>query len=283
MAEPICYVNGAFIPLSQAVLPLGDLGLVRGYGVFDYGCTYSGVPFRLHDHVLRLEHSARAIRLDFPWQTNEVEALVHETLARNTWADHAGYKLILTGGATSDGFTPAHKPSLAVTIAPIKPYPTELLEAGAKLVSFETVREFPTVKTLNYINAIVAMDEAHKQGAVEALYRTPNGGVTECTRSNFFLFKDGQLITARENVLAGVTRQVVLELAEDLCPIVYRDIRYAELVTADEAFITSTTKEIMPIRQVDDIVIGSGAPGPHTRRLMELFRSYARLAAPQRA
>lgn len=283
MAESICYLNGEFVPLSQASLPLGDLGLVRGYGVFDYGCTYAGVPFRLRDHALRFEHSARAIRLDFPWRIEEVEALVHETLSRNPWADHAGYKLILTGGATPDGFTPAHKPSLAIIISPIKPYPAELVEAGSKLVSCEAVREFPTVKTLNYINAIIAMDRAREQGAVEALYRTPDGCVTECTRSNFFIFKDGQLITAHENVLAGVTRQVVLELAEDLGPIVYRNIRYAELVTAGEAFITSTTKEVMPVRQVDDIVIGAGVPGPYTRRLMELFRSYTRLAVAQSA
>lgn len=145
------------------------------------------------------------------------------------------------------------------------------------------VRERPTVKSLNYIGAIMAVEQAKKEGAVEAIYRTPDGYLTEGTRANFFIIKGNQLITPNVDVLAGITRAVVLKLAARTFDVVQRPIHMAELTEADEAFITSSTKELLPVVQVDEIVIGDGAPGEGTLSLLQTFREYAWSLAAQPA
>ena len=280
MTDFIYYINGEYVPASQAAIGLNDLGLVRGYGVFDFTRTYGRVPFRLGEHIQRLEYSAAQIDLPLPWSAEEIDAIVQATLARND-VDDVGVRIVVTGGPSANFTTPEDHPSLLVLISAIKPYPEHDFTQGASLITVDFDRFMPSVKSLNYITAIMAQKRARQAGAVEALYRTPAGHVTECTTCNFFIVRGDQLITPEADVLAGVTRSATLELADDLFEVVRRSIRYDELATADEAFITSTTKEIMPIVRIDDIVIGNGLPGPGTRRLRQLFREYTKaLATP---
>lgn len=270
---PIYYLNGSHLPATEAALPLNDLGIVRGYGVFDLLRTYDGVPFKLREHVERLQRSASAIGLRLPWDTAELEATARDTYLRND-LPNATIRLVVTGGASANFMTPPGKPSLAVLIEPVAPASPQEYEAGVKIVSVEMARFLPHVKSLNYIGAIMAMQVAEPAGAVEALYRDPNGYVSECTRSNIFAFRGDQLITPQQEILDGITRAVVLEVAADGFNVSESALHYQDLLASDEVFITSSTKEILPVVQIDDQTIGSGKPGPRTRQLMAQFRTY---------
>ena len=273
MASYLWYINGQYVPSDEAGLPLNDLGFVRGYGVFDLLRTYGRSPFRLHEHVQRLQRSAARIDLPLPWRGEEIETIVHETLRRNPHAHDVSIRIVVTGGESAGFLMPEEKPTLIVMLAAINPNKPELFANGAALITVDHERFMPSVKSLNYITAIISLKAARKAGAIEALYRTHDGLVTECTTSNFFAFKGDRLVTSDVSVLDGVTRGAALEVAEDLHEIDYRPLPYAELAEMDEAFITSTTKEIMPIVRVDDIQIGDGTVGPNTKRLMAVLRT----------
>ncbi len=275
MAQPLYYVNGDFVPADQARLPVNDLSIVRGYGVFDYTRSYRGKPFKLHEHILRLQRSAAAIELELPWSTAELTAIVQETFDRNGYPD-AGIRIVATGGPSSDFMTPQGNPSLMVMITPITSSQAAAQASGVKITTVAMDRVLPTVKSINYLGAVMAVEAAKREGAVEAVYRTREGLVTEGTRANLFVFKGNQLITAEQDVLAGITRAVIFEVASDdfeviQGPVIYEEIRNG---TVDELFITSSTKEILPVIQVDDMQIGNGKPGPKTQKLLALFHSY---------
>jgi branched-chain amino acid aminotransferase len=271
-SDYLYYVNGEFIPASQAAVGLNDLGLVRGYGVFEVLRTYGARPFGLRAHLDRLAYSAAQIELALPWSLDAIAAIVMETLARNAATD-VTVRIIVTGGPSSSFLMPEDEPSLLVMLAPVKPYAEHFYRDGAALITLDAARFMPTVKSLNYIPAILGQRKARAAGAVEALY-CDAGIITECTTSNFFIFQGDQLITPVQDVLPGITRAAALEVAGDLFEIVERPIRRDELAHADEAFITSTTKEIMPIVRIDAQPIGAGRPGVRTLRLLQHFHEY---------
>lgn len=275
MAQPICYLNGNYVPFDQACLPLNDLGIVRGYGVFDFLHTYNGLPFKLREHVQRLQNSAKLIGLSLPWLTEEIEAIAQDTLARNNLPE-ANIRIVVTGGSSADFITPLGQPSLMVIVTPVSEYPREYYEQGVKAITVQIERFLPTAKSLNYISAIGALQQAKVTNAVEALYVNQQGHVLEGTTTNFFIFRGSQLITPKEGILNGITRDVVLELAKNQFEIVERPIYYSDLSSCDEAFITSSTKEILPVVQIDDLHISKGKPGENTQLLMELFHNYTR-------
>jgi branched-chain amino acid aminotransferase len=274
----VYYVNGQYVAADQAALGLNDLGIVRGYGVFDLLRTYDGKLFKLHEHVLRLERSAALIGLDLPWSTAEIEAIARATYRHNAIAN-ATIRIIVTGGAADDFMTPQQRPTLIVMVNPIGMPAPEQQSQGVKVITTQIERMMPTVKSLNYITAIMAMQAARRVGAVEAIYRTADDRITEGTRANFFILRDNRLITPQTDVLGGITRDVVLEIAGDDFEVVEAPLFYADLATCDEAFLTSSTKEILPVTQIDEITIGAGKPGPHTRKLIELFSAYVKLNA----
>ncbi len=273
MAQPIYYVNGSFVPADQATLPVNDLSIVRGYGVFDYTRSYHGKPFKLYEHLLRLERSAKAIDLALPWSIQELSNIVQTTFDHNGFPD-AGIRIVVTGGPSADFMTPSAQPSLLVMITPIKSSMAQQQAEGVKVTTVVMDRVLPTVKSINYLGAVMAVEEAKRQGAVEAIYRTHDGRLTEGTRANLFAFRGNQLITPKEEVLSGITRAVVMEIAEDDFEVVEGELSYAALADYDELFITSSTKEILPVIQVDDQMIGNGKPGPKTRKLLDLFHTY---------
>lgn len=273
----IYYLNGEFIPADEAALPLNDLAIVRGYGVFDYLRTYNGCkPFHLDDHIQRLARSAEQISLELPNSLSEIYEIVYETIEKNSF-DEAGIRLVVTGGASPGFFTPTGNSSLAIMLSPAPTYPEEYYTEGTKIITVKTTREYPTVKSINYIGAIVAMKEADAAGAIEAVYLDADDNLTEATRCNFVGVKGHTLITAPGNVLDGITRNVVLKLAAEQpdLEIDMRPLPYAEIKQLDEAFITSSTKEVMPVTTIDELTVGLGRPGPVTKRLHELFRAYA--------
>lgn len=271
----ITYLNGEYIPAEEAALPLGDLAIVRGFGIFDYLRTYGHEPFMLREHVQRLQHSATQIGLDLPWSLEEIEAIVLETHARNGIAD-AGIRIVVTGGESSNFMMPEDRPSIAVMVHSIKPYPASYFEDGAAITTTDIPRLMPTVKSLNYLGAILAVREAEKAGAIEAVYRTADGRVTEGTRSNVFLVRDGEVFTPVQDILLGITRMGVLEAIAGAYEVTEADLTYVELLAADEVFLTSTTKEVMPISRVDGHSIGNGRAGECTCDIAERFHALVR-------
>jgi branched-chain amino acid aminotransferase len=163
-----------------------------------------------------------------------------------------------------------------VMVHPITPYPAHYYTDGCKATSTLVERTMPTVKSLNYIGAIMAMNDAGKNGAVEAIYLDEHDRLTEGTRANLFVVRGNLLITPREGVLKGITRQVLLEVVSEAVEVVEGPIHYHDLGSLDEAFLTSTTKEVLPVVQIDEHQIGSGKPGPITQRISDLFHAYVR-------
>lgn len=275
MTQPICYLNGNYVAFDQACLPLNDLGIVRGYGVFDFLRTYNGVPFKLREHVQRLQNSANLIGLSLPWSSEEIEVIAKNTLEHNHFPE-ANIRIVVTGGSSADFITPMGQPSLMVIITPVSQYPKEYYERGIKVITVQTERFLPKSKSLSYISAISALQQAKLNNAVEALYVNQQGQVLEGTTTNLFVFRESQLITPKENILKGITRDVVLELAQNRFEIVEEPINYSDLRSYDEAFITSSTKEIMPVVQIDELHISQGQPGENTKFLMHLFHQYTK-------
>lgn len=276
MTQPIYYINGEYVAADSACLAANDLGIVRGYGVFDFLRTYNGVPFKLKEHVQRLQNSAELIGLSLPWSTEEIESIACDTFGRNNLPE-ANIRIVATGGSSGDFITPFGQPSLMVLVTPVSEYPVEYYEQGVKAIAVQIERFIPRAKSLNYISAIMALQQAKQNHAVEALYVNQQNQVLEGTTTNFFVFRGSKLITPKDNILNGITRAVVLELAKNQFEIVEQPIAYNELSSCDEAFITSTNKEIMPVNQIDDLPISNGKIGKNTQILRDLFQKYTQL------
>jgi len=272
MTTSICYVNGTFTRLDEAALPVQDLAILRGYGVFDFLRTYHGRPFRLLAHLERLENSARLIGLALPESLPTIATIVEETLRRNELSE-ANIRIVVTGGIAQDGITPAAQASLIVLVTPAKIYPLDFYSKGVKIITVEAERYLPGAKTINYIPAMLALQEAKKQKAVEALYVNQAGHILEGTTTNFYIFQGDTLLTPKDGILFGVTRDIVLELGRNHnFSLEERALTFADLEQADEVFITASNKEMMPVSQVNEIVIGTGRPGANTQQLMASFR-----------
>jgi branched-chain amino acid aminotransferase len=220
--------------------------------------------------LTRLYRSARLIELEIPWSSEQIAEVVREIIARNSYR-HAAIRLLVTGGESEDGILPSDKPLLVVLITALDERDIERFAKGCKLITTKLQRISPEAKTANYIAAVRALKEAARRGAADALFVNEREHVLEATRSNFFIFLGDTLITPRRGILVGITRNTVLELARSIFAIEERPILLEELALSDEAFITSSSKEITPVIQIDDLVIGDGKPGPRTYQLEQLF------------
>lgn len=269
----IYYVNGQFVPDEKAVIPVTDLAVLRGYGVFDLFRTYNGKPFHWQAHLERLVGSAQRIGLTFPWSRKELTTIVMQTVHKNPEIDNAYVRVVITGGASRDFATFENKPRLLVLISPIPVYPDWWYQKGVKLITLYQERTIPDAKSIDYIPATMAMKKARQQDAVEVIYLDAAGRALEGTSTNVFLFSKGRLITPGEGILSGITRKVVIETAQSDFPVEIRDVPLKELLRADEVFITGTSKGIVPVVQVDETVIGSGIPGANTLRLEEMMQA----------
>src|SRR5207302_1287251 len=263
---PLWYINGRWLPPHEATVSINDVAVLRGYSAFESLRTYNRRPFHLDEHLNRLYRSAELIELEIPWTREHITAIVLEIIARNTYK-HASIRLLVTGGETEDSILPVGKPTLAVLISPLGERDMERFAQGYKLITTSLQRIAPEAKTTSYLAAIRALKEAKRRGAADALFVNEQGHVQEATRSNFFIFRGDILVTPRDGVLHGITRNVVLQLAQGRFAVEERPILLEELPLADEAFITSSSKEITPVVKIEDLVIGIGKPGPCTTEL----------------
>lgn len=275
MSGPLCYLNGTLIPLAEARVGVLDLGMLRGFGIYEGITAFSDKPFRFNDHWERFELSAHALGLVIPAKKEEIEAAMRELIKRNSPGKRAGIRMVLTGGEALHGLE--HVPgreTLFIVAEPVVPLSSELYEKGAKLITYEHQRFMPEMKTINYITAVILQEKRKAAGAIEILY-TSNDRVLECATSNVAIVKNGKVITPDADILKGVTRKVMLEVAREAHQVEERAVSIDEFFDADEAFITSSFKDIVPIVTVDARTIGTGKPGLVTKDLMKRFAAYA--------
>ncbi len=275
----IYYVDGRFVPAEQAMIPVDDLAVLRGYGVFDLLRTFGGKPLFLEAHIDRLLQSASAVGLALPWSRKTLIGIVLDTLGRNTGAEEFNVRVVITGGSSPDFTTPQGKPRLIVLVSPRPVLPASWYSDGVKITTVKTGRRIPGAKSIDYLTATMALQEAKEKGAVEALYVDRDGVVSECTTSNLFAFFGSRLTTPGERILSGITRKAILELSAGRFDVDIRDIGLEELLTADEVFITGTNKGLVPVVRIDETTIGTGRPGERTRVLMELLVSHTEALA----
>ncbi|MBI5916994.1 MAG: aminotransferase class IV [Bacteroidetes bacterium] len=262
-------VNGELVPKEQAALGVTDLAIQRGYGLFDYFVVKKGRPVFFEDYLDRVEQSAKWLQLDLPVTREELRQQILQLIRTNGELE-AAIKLILTGGYAEDGYSPS-KSNLVIIEMPPPMHPASKFERGVKLMLYDYHRTFPSAKSINYIVGIYLLPQQRAQGAEDVLFHS-GGHIYETTRANFFIVtNDDVIVTAGEGILNGVTRKQTLDIARHHFKVEERSPTVEELKTAKEAFITSSTRPIMPVVQVDDVVIGNGQPGAVTRRLMVLM------------
>ncbi len=267
------YINGQYLKEEQALISVLDLSVLRGFSVFEYLRTYKGEPFHLQEHLLRFKYSADKLGLPLPHSLPEIVQIIRNVHEQSGLSD-ASIKILLTGGVSPDHFTPTC-PHLIVFAYPFAPYPNAYFTDGIKVITTPLKRSLPHSKTTQYAPGIVAMQQAKIQGAKEALYLSSQGEILEATTSNFFAFKGGTLHTCEsDEVLIGITRQVVLRLASPHFPISTQPLHQNQIPDIDEAFITASNKEIMPVIQIDSTPIKNGKVGPLTKKMIELFQNY---------
>src|SRR5436190_10328963 len=264
------YIGGEWVHPDKATISINDIAVLRGYSVFESLRTYDRRPFHLDQHLTRLYRSARLIEMEIPWSSEQIAEVVQEIIVRNTYR-HAAIRLLVTGGESEDGILPSGKLLLVVLITPLNERDMVRFAKGCKLITTKLQRISPEAKTANYIAAVRALKEAVRRNAADALFVNEREHVLEATRSNFFIFREDTLITPHRGILLGISRNVVLELARNTFTIEERPILLEELALADEAFITSSSKEITPVVQIDDLIIGNGKPGQRTYQLEQLF------------
>ena len=272
----IYYIDGEFVQDDQAMVPAKDITVLRGFGVFDFLITYNKRPFRLERHVERLENSARDIGLTLNHSNSEICDIVVQTLEKNSHHDESNIRIVYTGGISPDGVTPQGNGFLMVMVTPKLELPDWWYTDGAKIITVDMERFIPTSKSTNYLSAVFAQQKAHGQGAIEAIYKDKTGHLLEGTTTNLFCLKGNTLITPPDGILPGVTRGAVLELLDKTYEIQLRHIAAEELTEMDEVFITASNKEIVPVIQVDDLVINGGKPGDKTRALLQTWADYTR-------
>jgi len=279
MSTPKVYINGKYFDKPDAKISVYDHGLLYGDGVFEGIRVYNGKVFRHNEHIERLYESARHIDLTIPISPDEMIKAVNETVKLN--AKHNGYiRLVVTRGTGTLGLDPRNcDPQVIIIVDDISLYPAEFYDNGLKIVTSSLIRNHPNalnprIKSLNYLNNILAKIEAIRAGVFEALMLNHKGEVAECTGDNVFIVKKGVLKTPPPDagILEGVTRNLVIELAKSAnVPLIECTMTRHDIYSADECFLTGTAAEVIPVIDCDGRPIGNGKPGPITRLLRERF------------
>ncbi|MDD2766628.1 MAG: aminotransferase class IV [Candidatus Moranbacteria bacterium] len=273
--EKIGYINGVYMPLREIAIPPYDLGFLRGYAVFDVMPVEHGKPFLWEDHYERLCRSAEALHLTLPVDRESYNAILDTLIEKNPSALKQSLRTVLSGGPSQDAFTPEKgRETFLVCIEETHIYLPNIYTDGVKIITLSFERILPQVKLANHVMAIRDLARREKNNAFEELYVT-NGFISEATQSNIFMVKGNVLVTTWDNVLRGITQKLTLHIAEQ-CGIVVekRNITLQELLSADEVFITSSSKHIVPVVRVDEMTIGDGRPGEMTQRLITAFEEF---------
>lgn len=279
MSSGKVYLNGEFIPLSEACIPVMDRGFLFGDSVYEVIPAYGGRPFRLSQHLRRLDESLHAIRMPNPTPPEQWETILTALTAQYPGRDQSIYLQVTRGVAdTRDHAIPADlEPTVFAMSNPIPPPDPQIQARGIAAITLDDIRwRFCNIKTTTLLANVLLRQEAKDRDAMEAIL-IKDGEAAEGAASNLFIVDDGQIITPPkgEHLLPGITRDLVLELAAEAeIPYCEAHIKSGQLDNADEIWLTSSTREIMPVTRLDDKVIGHGHPGPIWQRMIKLFREY---------
>lgn len=284
-SELLVCLNGEFVPKSEAKISIFDHGLLYGDGVFEGIRSYNGLVFKLKEHLIRLKESAHTIMLKLPMSLDQMEETIIETLKRNRLRD-AYIRVVVTRGEGDLGLDPDNckSPNFFVITDKIVLYPESFYRNGMEIITVPTVRNLPeainpALKTLNYLNNILAKIEAKNSNYKEALMLNHQGYVAECTGDNVFIVKNSIVQTPPTylGALRGITRQAIMDLAlRNDIPCQERILTRHDLYNADECFLTGTAAEVIPVVRIDGRQIGTGKPGKTTRKLMSAFHDLTR-------
>jgi branched-chain amino acid aminotransferase len=279
------WMDGKFYDKADAKISVYDHGLLYGDGVFEGIRVYNGKIFEPHAHLRRLSDSAKAIRLTIPYTHEQLKSAIEETFRLNQFTD-CYVRLVVTRGVGNLGLNPnkCPTPSAFIITDTIELYPREMYENGMSVITASVIRNHPSalsprVKSLNYLNNILAKIEAIDAGVPEAVMLNHEGNVAECTADNIFIVKDGIVYTpgTHDGILEGITRKVIFELCKKHgIPCFEKTLQRHDLYVADEFFLTGSGAEVVPVTKVDGRAVGTGRPGPITRRLIEAFHAFAR-------
>ncbi len=281
----LAMIDGQLVPAEHACVSVFDRGFLFGDSVFETIRTYGGVPFALDEHITRLARSAARVYIDLPVATETIQAEVLRAV-REAANDESFIRVMVTRGHGEIALPPqvASHPVRVVLVTPLNPPPAEAYARGVRVLTYRTQRvadatDAVGAKVANYLVSVLAMRDARKVGAVEALIVDGNGHVVEGATSNVFAVIDGQLVTPPEDagILLGITRATLLDVArsEGMDPVL-RPLPVEELTAAAEVFISSSIRELLPVVRIDDSPVGSGEPGPVTERLLRAFRKKTR-------
>jgi branched-chain amino acid aminotransferase len=286
MMRGAVYVNGRISPADQAVVPVYDHGFVYGEGVYETLRTYNRVPFLYDRHMRRLRQSADRLLLDVPFDDATLLKWIERTIDAAGELAEAYIRVLLTRGVGDLTYDPKSTPTptTVVIVKPLEPPAARVYNDGIRISLVDMLRNHPKsvnpiIKSNNLLNNALAMQAAYRSGAEEALMCNYRGELTECSQANFFMVRGGAALTPNSNagLLEGVTRAFIFELGKESGIDVREEVLVPkDLETADEMFITSTTRELSPVVKVDDRVVGSGRPGPVTRKLLDLYQRRAR-------
>lgn len=276
----IVYLNGRFLPQDQAFVPVMDRGFVFGDGVYEVIPVYGGRPFRLHQHLQRLQHSLDGIRLANPMADERWCEILHRVVAENGGGEQSVYLQVTRGHAPRDHAFPAQTaPTVFISSSPLKPVAPQLLKDGVAAITLEDIRwKYCHIKAIALLPNILLRQQAIDAGAQEAIL-IRDGVVTEGAASNVFMVRDGVIKTPPKGpfLLPGITRDLVLELAQTH-GLAQQECEFgpAELASADEIWLSSSTKELLPVTRLDAAAVGTGRPGPVWQRMHELYQDYKR-------
>lgn len=263
------FINHQFVEAEKAVLPVSDLAIQRGYGVFDFFRTVENRPLFIDHHLDRLQHSASVLRLQLPFSKDELKKIVQELIDKNNLST-SGIRITVTGGNAADTYTPT-TPNLIITQSPLTMDAAFDKSKGLHLITEEYVRELPTVKSINYLMGVYLQQKVKDAGANDVLY-VKDGYISELPRSNVFVVtQQNELLTADKNILHGITRKHILQTAVNVMVVKEQPMSLIDVLTAKEVFVSSTTKRLLPVFSVDGKLIGEGKAGTVTSQLYHQF------------
>ncbi len=269
------FLNGKFVDANDAKISVFDHGFLYGDGCFETLRTYRGKLFRPKEHLERLLNSATGLKIDIPWKITELEQWMNDAVQKNNFSE-SRLRITITRGNNSYNFIGAKTPTLLIVVTELTPHPQEIYTKGAKVEIVEAERLLPQIKSHNLLASTLGQQRKAEKGFYESLLINRDGYVAEGSITNFFIVKDKKILTAPETlVLSGITRELVMELAEKLgVNLEEKAFALQEALAADEAFLSGTTLEICPVTQIQERQIGDGKVGAITQKLMQNFYQY---------
>jgi D-alanine transaminase/branched-chain amino acid aminotransferase len=271
MIYPYIYINGEILPQEKALIPVYDLGLLRGLGIFDYFRVLEGIPVFAEDHIERLENSLQIMDFNTGLSKEDWLSLFYKMIKANG-VERGGFRVVVTGGFSDDGYTIPEKKNIYLMLHGLPASDPAQYEHGVSVLTYAYQRDIPDAKTTVYIESMKAQPRLKEAGAFEILYHW-NGDIKECSRCNiFFIDKEGGLHTPARGMLKGITRKQVITIAkEHNITLFERNVNLDELPEMAGAFLTATTKGVLPVVKIDDKPVGNGLVHPVARQLQEFY------------